>query len=323
MGNNIIKKLIKKYSNIHVKGDDKSVMVFSTPRSGSTWLMELIWSQPGFKYCNEPLNLRNPLVPKNLKLYSWDQLYNHKYTNQILDYFERLNTGKIKDLNPNPFNEFYKFKTSRVVFKILHGMEDRILLLANHCNAIPLLLIRHPIAVSVSREVLPRIEAHFSEDFLRNIPHEIVVEAKSIIGKGSFLQKAVVCWCFENYYPLKEVGAGKYMYITYEEMVLDPKKSVSLLAPYLGLKDEERIIKYITKPSKTTNKSDAQTKQIISKNYSSDLILNKWRKKIKDGDIEKTQYILDVFGIDLYKANEAAPVKSFERLSSFSSMLST
>ncbi len=42
------------------------VFLFTMPRSGSTWLMELIWSQPGFKAVNEPLDLRNPVVRMHL-----------------------------------------------------------------------------------------------------------------------------------------------------------------------------------------------------------------------------------------------------------------
>ena len=286
-------------------------MVFSTPRSGSTWLMELIWSQPGFKYCNEPLNLRNPLVRKNTGLTQWNQLYDHTYTNQILTYFKKISEGSIKDLNPNPFNKFYKFKTNRIVFKILDGMEDRVLTLAGYCNAIPLLLIRHPIAVSVSRELLPRLETHFQKDFIRNIPAHIIKEARQIVDTGNFLQQAIVCWCFENYYQLKDISDSKYKGVTYEEMVVDPKAAISRLAPYLDLGNEKLILENIKKPSKTTNKSDVQTKKIMHNEYSPELILNKWKKKVSDADIINTQAILDLFEIDIYKADEAMPVKKF------------
>jgi len=306
-----LKALVKKYSNTHCPGSKKSIMVFSTPRSGSTWLMELIWSQPGFKYCNEPLNLRNPLVVKNSGVNSWCQLYDPVFTKQLFKYFEKINKGEIRDLNPNPFNKFYRYKTDRIVFKILHGMEDKVVLLTEYCDTVPLLLIRHPIAVSVSREVLPRMECHFKNDFSANIPADILKRARQIVDSGTFLQKAVVCWCFENYYQLKEVSARKYMGITYEEMVLNPKAAVSRLAPYLDLGDEKVILENLAKPSKTTGKSDLQTQKIISENYSAELILNKWKNKVSEKDIKNSQDILDLFEIDIYRANEAVPLRYF------------
>ena len=55
--------------------DGRTCLLFSTPRSGSTWLMELIWTQPGFKYCNQPLSLFNPLVRQHLGIDRWEALY--------------------------------------------------------------------------------------------------------------------------------------------------------------------------------------------------------------------------------------------------------
>ncbi len=306
-----VKTFIKSHSNQHTLGKQKSVLVISTPRSGSTWLMELIWSQPGFKYCNEPDNLRNPIVRKLLGIHEWDQLYNHAYTNQIISYFKKINDGTIRNLNPNPFSTFFRFRTNRIVFKILHSMEDQVILLAESCNAIPLLLIRHPLAVSVSREALPRLATFFTKDFSSGIPNTILNEARIIMDKGSFLQKAVVDWCFENYYPVKDVKDNKYKGILYEEMVINPQKSIDMLAPYLNLNDKEVIHSYITKPSKTTAKSDALTKKIITQNYSSEAILNKWKKKVSGKDIIDAQYVLDLFDIDIYKANDGIPTNSF------------
>src|SRR5690606_24342168 len=45
-------------SNVHRPNGLPNVCIVSAPRSGSTWLLELVLSQPGFKPCNEPFNLR-------------------------------------------------------------------------------------------------------------------------------------------------------------------------------------------------------------------------------------------------------------------------
>ena len=61
MQNSKMRKFVSnnaKLFNIHRSSEKPSVLIFSSPRSGSTWLQELIWSQPEFKYVNEPLNLK-------------------------------------------------------------------------------------------------------------------------------------------------------------------------------------------------------------------------------------------------------------------------
>ena len=72
---NRLTQFLRSYTNLHIKGSSENVFIFSTPRSGSTWLMELIWTQKGFKYCNEPLDLRNKLLRSKLGFDSWNQLY--------------------------------------------------------------------------------------------------------------------------------------------------------------------------------------------------------------------------------------------------------
>ena len=53
-----VKRIIENNNNIHKPDGRPNVLLFSTPRSGSTWLMELILTQSGFKPCDEPFDLR-------------------------------------------------------------------------------------------------------------------------------------------------------------------------------------------------------------------------------------------------------------------------
>ena len=52
---------IKKLSNYHKPNDSPNIFIFSSPRSGSEWLMNIIASQPGIKHCSEIFNLRRPV----------------------------------------------------------------------------------------------------------------------------------------------------------------------------------------------------------------------------------------------------------------------
>ena len=121
MNFNNLKSIIKKISNYHRPSDNKNIFLFTMPRSGSTWLMELLSSQPSIKYCNEPLYLNNALVKKYLKIENWEDLHDETKLEIIYSYFKKLNTGKLGFLNPNPFGDYYRPLTNRIVFKIIHG----------------------------------------------------------------------------------------------------------------------------------------------------------------------------------------------------------
>jgi len=75
-----IKRVIASTTNIHLTGNSPNVFIFSTPRSGSTWLMELILTQPGFKPCNEPCNPWDPDVCQRLArlgITDWADFHSH------------------------------------------------------------------------------------------------------------------------------------------------------------------------------------------------------------------------------------------------------
>lgn len=97
-----VKRIVKSASNVHRPDGRPNVFLYSTPRSGSTWLMELIWSQPGFKTCNQALYLENPVVRKHLGISEWDELYSVDATEKLRSYLQRLSDGRLGFTNPNP-----------------------------------------------------------------------------------------------------------------------------------------------------------------------------------------------------------------------------
>ena len=71
---NKTKDWIKTISNIHIQGDKKNIFLFATPRGGSTWVMEILASQPGMKYYDEPFSIRRPNVQKVSRFTKWEDL---------------------------------------------------------------------------------------------------------------------------------------------------------------------------------------------------------------------------------------------------------
>lgn len=70
--------------HLHQYTGNQPVFIISSPRSGSTWLMELLLTQPGMYSANEPFNLRNAYHRKMLGINTWEELYNKPRMKKLL-----------------------------------------------------------------------------------------------------------------------------------------------------------------------------------------------------------------------------------------------
>lgn len=139
-------------TNLHKRGKKPDVFIFSMPRSGSTWLMELIWSQSGFKYINEPLDLGYDWICKYSGINGFQEYYENDISKKLVKYISDFSEGSSNFLNPSPFRKHHKFYTNRVVFKIIHATDLYIDDILSSINSKGVFLIRHPFDVSLSRK---------------------------------------------------------------------------------------------------------------------------------------------------------------------------
>lgn len=300
---------VRSVANWHRPGDLPNVFIFTTPRSGSTWLMELIQTQPKFKLCSEPLDLRIPEISRRLGVSSWEELYQDATWPRIQNYFEGLCSGRIRFLNQAPFWPQYRALTSRLLAKILHGGEAQMARLAESCNARVVLLLRHPIPVSLSREVTPRLEAFLTSDYSGHFSEEELAFGWEIFHAGSGLEKGVLDWCLQNAVPLREAESD-WTVISYEELVLAPAAILSGLAEELQLEAPELMHASLHKPSATAKKSDRVTADALNGPMDGDQawwLVSKWREKVTEAEERSAMQILERFGLDQYRFGEVLP----------------
>lgn len=293
---------VKSALNVHRPDGSPNVFLFSMPRSGSTWAMELIGDQPGFKTCSEPLNLRLPLVRSHLGMADWRLLHDDDAEHIITSYFRRFCDGTLHFLDPLPLRGHpYRFRSTRIVFKVLHGAEERINVLRDACNGRVAYLLRHPIAVSLSHEVLPRLDAYVDSTFARNFRTEQISFARRVIADGTELERGVLAWCFENAIPLRS-RTPDWTVFTYEQLVLDPLPVVAELARALELGDPGRMQERLTIASAVKSKSDARTRRLLDSD-DRDVrasLADKWRGQVSEAATRSAMDILPRFGITAY-----------------------
>lgn len=304
--------LFRAFTSVHRPGKLPHVFLFTTPRSGSTWLMELIWSQPGFKAVNEPFDLRVPLVRKHLGIDTWEELQNDASLPLIHRYIGGYCANKIHTTEPAPWlNRYYKPVTRRIVFKVIHGGESRLSWFQDTFGGKVIFFVRHPVAVTLSRKELPRLNAHVNSDFSRHFTVAQLELAKSIIRDGSELQKGVLDWCFQNALPLREKQPD-WVVLSYEQLVLQPERVVKYLAEKLSLPDKERMVELLGRASGVKRKSNEETKQLLDEGSSESKrqrLVSKWKDKVSDDEEYDAMRILEVFGIDAYRFGNFTPTQ--------------
>jgi hypothetical protein len=302
----LAKNVIKTATNVHRPNGRKDVFLFSTPRSGSTWLMELIWSQADFKACNEPLDVRNPLVRRYLGLTTWPEIYDHGAIPILQRYFQAICAGRLHALDPVPFRKHYRPVTRRIVFKIINGGEDRINWFRASFNGQIVYLIRHPIAVSLSREYYPRLRTMLNSDYGRHFTADQMKLAQRILTKGTTLEQGVLSWCVQNAVPLQAATAD-WLIIAYEDLVLDPQPVLEQLAERLELPEPERMRGRLRVPSAVKAKSNRETQQALERGTNRRWLIEKWRSYVDDSEERQVMKILEYFQIDTYRPGELTP----------------
>ena len=298
----------------HRPGTLPNVFIFTTPRSGSTWLMELIWSQPGFRCVNEPLDVRDPLVARSLGISSWEELVDlpPAALTKLHSYFQRSCEGRIHTAEPAPFrNRFYRYTTQQTVFKVLHGGEDRLNWFRDSFNGRVVYFIRHPVAVSLSRKVFPRLQAFINTSYADNFTDLQLREAQRIVTLGSHLERGVLDWCFQNALPLRQMTPD-WALLTYEQLVLEPEVSVQYLADKLELADTDKIYNRLGDPSGVLQKSDAETQGLLREGATQkrSQLVSKWRSKVSASQEQRAMDILALFDMSAYSFGDLLPAES-------------
>jgi hypothetical protein len=313
---NVLKQLksaIKHTSTFHKPGEAKNIFLFSMPRSGTTWLMEIIGTQPGFKLVNEPFNLRKEVVKDNLGLEDWESLQNPGNLPRVAAYLQHFIEGKDHDwryFRHAPFSDFWKLKTNRILFKVLFVGENNFDWFRETFNAEVIFLLRHPIPVSLSRSVHPRLKSFLEAGPSEHFSEELMAYAWETYHRGDKFEQAVLDWCFQNAVALRQINP-EWLVISYEQMVVEPVTVINQLIKHFGFEKPELMFGRLNKASNSTAKSNRESQAVLRDESklqeNKRWLIEKWAAKVTDEQVEKTFEILQAFGIDFYEKGSFLP----------------
>lgn len=301
-----IKDALCAASNVHRQGQRRNIFLFASPRGGSTWMMELLASQPGMKYFDEPFNIRRRKVQKAGRFRDWYSVMpGSDDLDAIVSYLNDLASNRRhRFMNPPPFRRNHRWLTNRVVFK-LHELEHRINDIKERCGGVVVFLLRHPIPTTLSRAQLPRLEFFRTSEVFREryISAEQQREIDDLLSRGSWLQKGVVSWCYQNLLPLKHMDSSDWTFVTYEELLLNSRAMCRFLYDRLDLDDLSAMQAAVNEPATNITMSHRSTLEILNDD---DIMrrnlgmVTKWRSRLSSGDERRAFEIMELFGLDTY-----------------------
>jgi len=303
-------KAILKTKKIQIKD---TILLVGSPRSGTTWLMEIFESIPEYTNLFEPFNpiffpdisrfgfSHKPYVPVNA---SWPDCEN---------YLKRVLTGKIYTLLPQ-----YKLNLGTIVHRLTN---KKLIVKAINLNRLlpwivnkfqirnSYFIIRHPCAVIASQLKTgfcgyhsiypPYINMFPTKDQIIQEANNIDFLGKKILAKlnkiKSMEEILAVAWCLDNIVPLFVKKPYPWTTIVYEKLVLNKQQELTRILKDIGVeKISNSVIQNLKSPSMLTLGSE---KKVIN---DAEKQLSKWKKSLSQKQINQILKIVSIFDLDFY-----------------------
>lgn len=297
----------------HRPGPQNDIMIYACRRSGSTWLMELLASQPRMRYVVDPcsrrwrerqsaVGLRAVLLAGETKIITIPPEAESLFRDYLRDpAATRICTAY------NPFSSTFHLSTDRRVVKIVNAtavadwIDDQALGFDVIC------LVRHPVPT-----VLSMVKAGMTFGVEANLNHESFVErflspdqvefAKRVIADGSELERCALEWSLDNLGLMRAVQAGRgWAMLTYEEINLSPIQTIEFLSERFGLERPDLMLRQVGVASSSTASSrlEAMAQEGASRRVAG------WQDSVDEATQEAILGICDSLGVDIYQRGQA------------------
>ncbi len=267
------------------KGDyRKSVLISGSPRSGTTWLSELVNHDNGHRRVFEPFH---PEKVKDFRAFrSRQYLRPDDRRGEYLEPVRRALSGELwsrwTDRGGPVFARRRLVKEVRA--NLLLGWIS-----ANFPELPIVLLLRNPRAVVASRLALgwgDNLSETMEQGDLVN-DHLLPLEADIRAATDPF-ERHLFLWCIDNYVPLRQLAPGTAHLLFYENLVRQPEKELQSLFAHLGEPFDPKVLGRLDLPSATSRKDAGARPE-------------------PDGRGERTAEILSLFGLDRVYGEAATP----------------
>lgn len=308
-------------SSLNAKASEikDTVVVSGAPRSGTTWLGELLALKEGYNLIREPLNLNHP----EAKEAGFDQrtcILPGEEVPKKEEYLRKALKGEF--VLPQVIGEQKKLvKLQKVLtnrkFVVKCVSANRLLnwLASQFPIKAYVLILRHPCAVVASQiEMEENVGVDWTKKYSPggslgeylggSLPDFVVDKFEQTLLNLRFPEEVISAkWCLDHYiyiHTLKEDTSSRSqtppvrITTTYERLLEENIREVNrIYRGVFGTKAPKKVKNRIGRPSGMASSSFERDKQ---------LQLTKWKKKLTKRQIDRILKVVEIFDLDFYSA---------------------
>jgi len=291
-----------------------TILISSTPRAGSTWLMELLGNISGYSTLFEPFHpeffpISREIIRSQYRPYiSFDE--NWKMGE---NYLGKAFTGKIISNSPQfklkPGIILSRLFSTKLIVKCVRtnrllpfiarkfSLKGIILLIRHPCSTIASQIrtgytgyFEYP-SIDIKKEMVLKEAAK-----IKNLNRNILQKINELETKEEILS---AIWCLDNFVPLSHSQPYPWIVVSYENLIKNGKTEIQRIFDFLDIsEDTNRIIKELKVPSLFT--ASKNPNKITNDSYQ----LAKWRNILSTTQVENILDVLSVFDMDFYSEDE-------------------
>jgi hypothetical protein len=284
---------------------EDTVIVSGVPRSGTTWLGEMLAEQPGYKLLSEPLFLRGPGNRDDIGLDWRTYIAPDEKNNEVEEWLRKALSGRIPGdyvlSSRSILGRAVEFLTDRKnVVKFVRA--SRMLGWIDNTFDVRgiVLIVRHPCAVVASqirydedwKNSSPPAIGNLRRGFGGYLPDSFLYSyqdaLKGVENKEEYL---AAMWSIDNILALKESGRESIAITHYEDIVMNKSRELKRIFEFLGFEGSMVQKVNFEKPSKTKSTSLTGNKRDQ---------LSKWNDFFTDEQVDRILSTVRSFGLDLY-----------------------
>lgn len=296
------RKKIRELGNavfIDRSGPAQTTVLYSSGRSGSTWLSEILGSVPRTRLIFEPFHPRRGLA--ELAEYRYRYIEPGREVPGLDAVYDAILNGK----RATPWTEHLNNPTTMVYKRRLVKLVRANLLFPWLANRYPdqkhVLLLRHPAAVVLSqvRNGWNLSSARIVEQAdLRQMP---AIGALSRLGwpTSGFLSN-LVFWAAENRVAIDHALESNTMIMFYERLCLTPTEGLDELSRFLGLSLPTAALERLDKVSWSSS-ADIGSMSVTEK-------ISRWKDDLSEEQSAQVAQVLELSGLDDFYSLESKPV---------------
>ncbi|NQT37457.1 MAG: sulfotransferase [Planctomycetes bacterium] len=272
----------------------KTIAITSSPRSGSTWLGELLSTIPDSGILFEPFKQEE--VPEAVQArVDWDTLVEADgEAPEIRAYLDRVFRGRALNKFTAQYIEHRRLRPVRTwIVKFVRANLMLSWIIKNFPIRRPILLIRHPCAVVLSQYHL-RFREWITEKSIREHP---VLKAhpewaQRITGLDTVEKRLCAQWCLQNRFPLSASQPHGFEIVTYEQTVRRPSEMLQRIFSAWGLEVPRAALDRLKVRSRTTGSAVQSWKEKDP--------LATWTTRLAPDQIRQVLDMVHSFGMDFY-----------------------